>query len=87
MKSKFTVSDLDAGDAEAVGVLQDLLEKSQLRADLTFIKAHFAHFPPIIIQLQSRALTAPAAWSLFAQAVGPSSTFLWKNFQRKSMTY
>lgn len=68
---KATVSDLDAGDAEAIGVLQDLLEKSQLRADLAFIKAHFAHLPPTIIQLQSRALKAPAAWSLFARAVGP----------------
>lgn len=68
---KATVDVLDAGDAEAIGITQDLLKRSQLRADLVFIKGHFADLPPTIVQLQSRAIKAPAAWSIFVRAVQP----------------
>ena len=45
---KETVGEFNQRDAEAISVLNEILENPQLQTDLMFIKAHFTDIPVVL---------------------------------------
>ena len=68
---KETVGELDQRDAESISVLNEIFQNPKLQTHLVFIKAHFTDIPVVLTKLQSRSLTAPAAWRLFSDVLHP----------------
>lgn len=68
---KETVGELDQRDAESISVLNEIFQNPELQTHLVFIKAHFTDIPVVLTKLQSRSLTAPAAWRLFSDVLHP----------------
>lgn len=66
---KLVVDALDSNEAVSVAEVQNNFSNTDVRNQLTYIKANFSNVPKAIQQLECRTLTAPESWTIFCNAV------------------
>lgn len=72
--SRNVIDSLDEEDAASIKIIKDLLQKEELRADLSYIKAHFGILPNAIQSLEQMNLPLLRTLKIFEDTVSDLST-------------